>query len=141
VTESNGSRTILRAHLLTSRLGRYVDVDDPPGAEASFLNSTSIEVLQRREDFNFAFVRFSVGKQINEKPLVDFSALYLLGYRGERFASEDAEYAFLENLIAVVAWPRFCDLCEVIVSQAELDFPRLPERPHSISRPKPKIEE
>jgi hypothetical protein len=124
---------------MTSRLERPTnDVDESPEAKESFLNSTSIELISRRDDFTFAFVRSNVEKQISEKTVVDFSALYLMGYRGERFASEDAECAFLENLIEVVVWPRFCDLFEVVVSQAEVDFPRLPERPQSISRPKPK---
>lgn len=103
-----------------------------------FKYNAAIEGIQRKESFAFAFVALKVEKQIEEKNLVEFNCLYMVGYEGDPFESEDAEFDYWENLIEVSAWPRFRDLCETTVAQAELDFPRLPTRAGEISRPRTK---
>jgi hypothetical protein len=69
--------------------------------------------------------------------LVDITSIYLTGYQGAAFPSEEEETEFLRNAVEVSVWPRFCDLFEIIASQAELDFPRLPARPNEILRSVP----
>lgn len=141
MTDSNGSRKLLQTLLISTRLGRNGDVEEPEGVKPSFSYNVVIESIQRRENYNFAFVALKIEKQIAEKNLVDFTTVYMTGYHGDLVAHEEEEFAFFENLIEVAVWPRFRDLCQITASQAELDFPTLPLRPDTIARPKPQAEE
>jgi hypothetical protein len=133
VTDSRGNRRLLQALLLSSRLVRNADAEEAEGVKSAFSYNATIEMIGRRSDFALAFAALKIEERIAEKSAVEISATYMFGYQGEPFASEEAEFAFLKNLIEVLVWPRFRDLCEITVSQAELDFPRLPAKPDSVS--------
>ena len=137
---SSGNRRLIRVLLLSNRLVREAAETEPTGETKSFSYSVAMESIQRREDYIFAFVSLKAEEKIADANSVQFSALYLFGVRGEPFPSEEAEFEFLTNAIETLVWPRFRDLCELTVSQAELDFPRLPTTPDSIGRPKAKEE-
>jgi len=102
----------------------------------SLINVT-IDSTSKRDSFTFAFIALKAEKQVSGKNLVDITSIYLSGYEGAAFSSEEEETEFLRNAIEVSVWPRFRDLFEIIASQAELDFPRLPARPDEIVRSAP----
>jgi hypothetical protein len=142
VTDSNGSREAIQTLLISSRLTRQeVEIEVSEGAEPSFSYSAAIESMRRSDDYTFAFVLMKIEQQFEGNSLVEFSTTYMTGFLGERFTSEDAEFGFLERLIEVAVWPRFRDLSQVMISQADLDFPILPAQPKSITRPKKKPDE
>jgi hypothetical protein len=60
----------------------------------------------------------------------------MTGYAGEDLSSEEARSVFLGDLIDVAVW-----LSDIMVSQGELDFPRLPAKPGLVARPKATPEE
>jgi hypothetical protein len=141
VTDSNGSRKPIQTLLLSSRLMRDVEIEVPQDAKPSFSYSAAIESISRSDNYSFAFVVMKIEQQFEGNNLIEFSTTYMTGFGGESFASEDAEFTFLENLIEVAVWPRFRDLSQVMISQAELDFPILPPLPESITRPKKRPDE
>ena len=141
MTDSNGSREPIQTLLMSSRLTRDVEIEVPQDATPSFSYSAAIESISRSDNYAFAFVLMKIEQQFEGNNLVEFSTTYMTGFHGESFTSEDAEFTFLENLIEVAVWPRFRDLSQVMISQAELDFPILPSLPESITRPKKKPDE
>jgi hypothetical protein len=142
VTDSTSSREAIQTLLISSRLTRQeVEAEVPEGAEPSFSYSAAIESMRRSDDYTFAFVLMKIEQQFEGKSLVEFSTTYMTGFVGESFTSEDEEFRFLERLIEIAVWPRFRDLSQVMISQAELDFPILPTHPKSITRLKKKSDE
>jgi hypothetical protein len=141
VTDPNGSRESIQTLLVSSRLWRQVEIEVPEDAKPSFSYSAVIESISHSDNYTFASVLMKIEQQFEGKNLVEFSTTYVTGFRGESFTSEDAEFGFLERLIEVAVWPRFRDLSQVMISQAELDFPILPPLPQSITRPKKKPDE
>lgn len=138
---ANDPRRALQSLLISSRLTRNSDVEEREGVKSVFKYNATIESFEAKEEaYFFAFVVFKVEKQVEDKSVAEFNALYLVGYEGAPFESEEAEYAYWDSLIDVSAWPRFRDLFEMTVAQAELDFPRLPTRVGEISKPKAKKE-
>jgi hypothetical protein len=141
VTDPNGSRESMQTLLVSSRLSRQVEIEVPEDAKPSFSYSAAIESISRSDSYTIAFVLMKIEQQFEGNNLVEFTTTYVTGFRGESFTSEDAELGFLERLIEVAVWPRFRDLSQVTISQAELDFPILPSLPQSITRPKKKPDE
>jgi hypothetical protein len=135
------NRKLVSTMLLTSRLARDVDVEEPEGVEATFSYSAAIESVQYKDQYTFAFGVLKVEKAIAGATLAYIHATYLFGFYGDRPTSSEAEFATLENLLEVTVWPRFRDLCEIITAQAEIDLPRLPLRPDSITPPRPMAEQ
>jgi hypothetical protein len=141
VIDSNDSREPIQTLLISSRLTRDVEIEVPQDATPSFSYSAAIESISRSDNHAFVFVLMKIEQHFDGNNLVEFSTTYMTGFRGESFTSEDAEFTFLENLIEAAVWPRFRDLSQVMISQAELDFPILPPLPESITRPKKKPDE
>jgi len=141
VTDSNGRREATQTLLISSRLTRQFGIEAKEDAKPSFSYSAAIESISRGDDYSFAFILLKIEQQHEGKNLVEFTTTYMIGFRGEKFTSEETEFTFFERLIEVAVWPRFRDLSQVMISQAELDFPILPRLPQSITRPKKESEE
>jgi hypothetical protein len=126
---------------MSSRLTRQAEIEVPGDDKPSFSYSAAIEFISRSDKYTIAFVLMKIEQQNQGKNLIEFSTTYMTGFSGEKFTSEDAEFTYFENIIEVSVWPRFRDLSQVVLSQAELDFPILPRLPESITRPKRRSEE
>jgi hypothetical protein len=118
--------------LLTCGLTRRSLTEGTEDKETSPTYTVSIDPLRKAEHPS-AICRIKVASHDVDRAYSTIRASYLIAFQSETSTeSAQAIGEIVERAVNNVVWPRFSDLFSLIVSQANMDLPRLPARPNKI---------
>jgi hypothetical protein len=120
--------------LLSCGLTRRTLAEGVEDKETSPTYTVSIDPL-RKAEYTSAICHIQVDSHEVDRAYSTIRASYLIAFHPETSVERtQAIGEIVERAVNNVVWPRFSDLFSLIVSQANMDLPRLPVRPDKIEK-------
>ena len=119
--------------LLSCGLTRRALAGGAEDKETSPTYTVSVDPLRKAEYTSAVICHIQVDSHDVDRACSTIRASYLIAFHPEMSVERtQAIGEIIEGAVNNVVWPRFSDLFSLIVSQANMDLPRLPVRPDKI---------